>query len=108
MVHAAGGFRDAERLVERLGDIDDYRIVVLDRFQVFADFMDRWSRSSALVPALPTAGVALVVGGRERPVAGWFAVPGLAGPGSARCPLQRAGAALLELAAPAGGRVRAG
>ena len=55
------------------GGMDDPVVLVLDHYEVFR-LMDTWLRRT-LVPALPP-GVALVVGGRERPVAGWFAVAG--------------------------------
>jgi hypothetical protein len=68
---AAGDFQSVQALA------DDLRggpaVVTLDHYEVFR-LMDTWLRQ-VLVPALPD-GVSLVISGRERPVAGWFALQG--------------------------------
>jgi hypothetical protein len=66
----AAGIDDAESLANRL---DRPGVLTLDHYEVFR-LMDTWLRQ-VLVPALPE-GVSLVISGRERPVAGWFALEG--------------------------------
>ena len=67
---AAAGFDNVEALATGLGRP---AVVTLDHYEVFR-LMDTWLRQ-VLVPALPD-GVSLVISGRERPVAGWFALEG--------------------------------
>src|SRR3712207_6548999 len=66
-LHGAGGFADAEALVEHLR-VHAPAVLVLDQYENFR-LMDSWLRRT-LVPALPDD-VAVVLGCRERPLAAW-------------------------------------
>ena len=66
----AVGFDDVDSLAKGLAHP---AVLALDHYEVFR-LMDTWLRQ-VLVPALPD-GVSLVMSGRERPVAGWFALEG--------------------------------
>jgi hypothetical protein len=66
----AVGFDDVASFATQ---VDRPAVLTLDHFEVFR-LMDTWLRQ-VLVPALPD-GVSLVMSGRERPVAGWFALEG--------------------------------
>jgi uncharacterized protein (DUF934 family) len=70
-LEAAGGFDDVEALARDLEQHDLPLVVALDHYEVFR-LMDTWLRQ-VLVPALPQ-GASLLLAGRERPLAGWFAV----------------------------------
>jgi hypothetical protein len=72
-LRAAGGFADLGDLVAHVRELAPPVVFVLDQYEVFR-LMDTWIRRT-LMPALP-AGAALVLGCRERPVAGWFGVSG--------------------------------
>ncbi len=73
LLRGAGGFDDVEAFVDHLRRLTPPVVLVLDHYEVFR-LMDTWLRQ-VLAPSLP-AGVSLVVAGRERPVAGWFALDG--------------------------------
>ena len=68
---AAGDFDSVEALADHLRG--GSAVLALDHYEVFR-LMDTWLRQ-VLVPALPD-GTSLVISGRERPVAGWFALEG--------------------------------
>lgn len=73
LLRAVGGFDDLEELLQHLRALVPPVVLALDHYEVFR-LMDTWLRQT-LVPALPAA-VSLVLCGRERPVAGWFALDG--------------------------------
>ena len=73
VLRAAGGFDDVEAFLDHLRRVPPPVALVLDHYEVFR-LMDTWLRQ-VLAPSLPAA-VGLVVAGRERPVAGWFALDG--------------------------------
>jgi hypothetical protein len=73
LLRALGGHDDVEGLVGHLRGRAPPVALALDHYEVFR-LMDTWLRQ-VLVPALPP-GVSLVLAGRERPVAGWFALDG--------------------------------
>jgi hypothetical protein len=68
---AAGEVEDVEALADHLQG--GPAVLTLDHYELFR-LMDTWLRQ-VLVPALPD-GASLVMSGRERPVAGWFALEG--------------------------------
>jgi hypothetical protein len=72
-LRATGGFEDVDAFSEHLQGITTPVVLALDHYEVFR-LMDTWLRQ-VLVPALPP-GVSLLLCGRERPVAGWFALAG--------------------------------
>lgn len=68
-----GGGDDLDVLVQRLGALGPTVVLALDTYEVFR-LMDAWLRLS-FVPALPD-NLRVVFCGRERPFAGWHALPG--------------------------------
>jgi hypothetical protein len=70
---AVGGYESVESFMARLQGLRPPVVVALDHYELFR-LMDTWMRQ-VLVPALPSD-VHLLVAGRERPVAGWFAIEG--------------------------------
>ena len=70
-LRSVGDFDDVASLQEHLEGIVEAFVVVLDHYEVFR-LMDTWLRQ-VFVPGLPPT-VALVLAGRERPVAGWFRI----------------------------------
>jgi hypothetical protein len=72
-LRAAGGFDDVAALGAHLRTLGRPVVVVLDQYEHFL-LLDTWLRRT-VVPALPAA-AAVVLGCRERPVPGWFGVPG--------------------------------
>jgi hypothetical protein len=72
-LRAAGEFDDVPDFCAHLGALEQPVVLVLDQYEHFL-LLDTWLRRT-VVPALP-AGAALVLGCRERPVPGWFGVPG--------------------------------
>jgi Transcriptional regulatory protein, C terminal/AAA ATPase domain len=72
-LEGVGGFDDVRALHEHLRAATAPVVLMLDHYEVFR-LLDTWLRQT-LVPALLGA-TKLVLSGRERPVAGWFAVPG--------------------------------
>lgn len=70
---AVGGFEDVVAFAAHLHSDTRPVVIALDHYEVFR-LMDTWLRQ-VLVPVLP-ADVSLVLAGRERPVAGWFALEG--------------------------------
>jgi uncharacterized protein (DUF934 family) len=72
-LEAVGGFDGVEAFAQDLSRRRHPHVLALDHYEVFR-LMDTWLRQ-ILVPELPR-GASLVLFGRERPVAGWFAVDG--------------------------------
>ena len=72
-LQAVGGCDRVEAFAEQLRDLTPPVVLALDHYEVFR-LMDTWLRQ-VLVPSLP-AEASLALAGRERPVAGWFAVDG--------------------------------
>jgi DNA-binding winged helix-turn-helix (wHTH) protein len=72
-LQATGGFDDVDAFTEHLAAIEGPVVVALDHYEVFR-LMDTWLRR-VLVPSLRD-GASLVLCGRERPVAAWFAIDG--------------------------------
>ena len=72
-LQAVAGLDDVSELARHLRGLAPPVALALDHYEVFR-LMDTWLRQ-VLVPSLP-AGVSLVLAGRERPVAGWFALDG--------------------------------
>jgi AAA ATPase domain len=71
LLGAAGDFESVEALAGHLRGAP--AVLVFDHYEVFR-LMDTWLRQ-VLVPAL-SDGTSLVISGRERAVAAWFALPG--------------------------------
>ncbi len=72
-LRAAGGFTEVSALVDHLRALARPVILALDHYEVFR-LMDAWLRT-VLVPSLASH-VGVILAGRERPVAGWFALSG--------------------------------
>lgn len=70
---AIGGGAGLEGVAQRLGALGLTVVLALDTYEVFR-LMDTWLRQ-VFVPALPD-NVRMVFSGRERPFAGWHALPG--------------------------------
>jgi len=70
---AVGGFEDVQAFAAHLSGETRPVVLALDQYEVFR-LMDTWLRQ-VLVPKLPV-GASMVLAGRERPVAGWFALEG--------------------------------
>ena len=74
ILRATAEAADSAALFEHLRSLAPPVVIVLDHYEVFR-LMDTWLRQ-VLVPGLPP-GAGLLLAGRERPVAGWFALDGV-------------------------------
>ena len=72
-LRAVGDFSDIHSFVRHLRSLPKYHLIAMDQVENYR-LMDTWLRQT-LVPLLPS-NTTLVLAGRERPVAGWFSVPG--------------------------------
>ena len=72
-LRAVGDFDDVRSFARHLSDQRDPPVLLCDQFEHFR-LMDTWFRQ-VLVPLLPP-GSTVILAARERPVAGWFSVPG--------------------------------
>jgi hypothetical protein len=73
LLRAVGDFQDVQSFARHLNGQPQPPVLCCDQFEHFR-LMDTWFRL-VLAPQLP-AGSTMILAARERPVAGWFSVPG--------------------------------